>query len=104
MTNYILNINDVLLSIIIIANSIVRVRETRITQIVSHILIGLSIFLVPYPLAYIPTAVLDGLFLYMAITSLSGNQMFERITLLFMEQVSLVLIEYICSLFPRVKN
>lgn len=57
------------------------------TQIVSHILIGLSIFLVPYPLAYIPTAVLDGLFLYMAITSLSGNQMFERITLLFMEQV-----------------
>ena len=66
---------------------IVRVRETRITQIISHILIGLSIFLVPYPLAYIPTAVLDGLFLYMAITSLSGNQMFERITLLFMEQV-----------------
>ena len=69
-------------------HSIVRVRETRITQIISHILIGLSIFLVPYPLAYIPTAVLDGLFLYMAITSLSGNQMFERITLLFMEQVS----------------
>jgi hypothetical protein len=68
-------------------NSIVRVRETRITQIISHVLIGLSIFLVPYPLAYIPTAVLDGLFLYMAITSLSGNQMFERITLLFMEQV-----------------
>ena len=66
---------------------IVRVRETRVTQIISHILIGLSIFLVPYPLAYIPTAVLDGLFLYMAITSLSGNQMFERITLLFMEQV-----------------
>lgn len=69
-------------------NRIVKVRETRITQIISHILIGLSIFLVPYPLAYIPTAVLDGLFLYMAITSLSGNQMFERITLLFMEQVS----------------
>lgn len=67
---------------------IVRVRETRVTQIVSHILIGLSILLVPYPLAYIPTAVLDGLFLYMAITSLSGNQMFERITLLFMEQVN----------------
>ncbi|KAI1280565.1 Sodium bicarbonate transporter-like protein 11 [Halotydeus destructor] len=67
---------------------IVRVRETRVTQIVSHILIGLSVFLVPYPLAYIPTAVLDGLFLYMAITSLSGNQMFERITLLFMEQAA----------------
>lgn len=69
-------------------HSIVRVRETRVTQIVSHIMIGLSVLLVPYPLAYIPTAVLDGLFLYMAVTSLSGNQMFERITLLFMEQVS----------------
>lgn len=67
--------------------SIVKVRETRLTGIVSHILIGLSVFLIPYPMAYIPTAVLDGLFLYMAITSLSGNQMFERITLLFMEQV-----------------
>ena len=66
---------------------IVKVRETRLTGIVSHILIGLSVFLIPYPMAYIPTAVLDGLFLYMAITSLNGNQMFERITLLFMEQV-----------------
>ncbi|XP_022650740.1 sodium bicarbonate transporter-like protein 11 isoform X3 [Varroa destructor] len=67
---------------------IVRVRETRLTGVVSHILIGLSIFLLPYPLGYIPTAVLDGLFLYMAITSLNGNQMFERITLLFMEQAA----------------
>lgn len=67
-----------------------KVRETRLTGIVSHILIGLSVFLIPYPLAYIPTAVLNGLFLYMAITSLNGNQMFERITLLFMEQVSAV--------------
>lgn len=70
---------------------IVKVRETRLTGIVSHILIGLSVFLIPYPLAYIPTAVLNGLFLYMAITSLNGNQMFERITLLFMEQVCLIL-------------
>ena len=76
-----------LLFFLLLHHRIVRVRETRITQIISHILIGLSIFLVPYPLAYIPTAVLDGLFLYMAVTSLSGNQMFERITLLFMEQV-----------------
>lgn len=67
---------------------IVRVRETRLTGAVSHLLIGFSVFLLPYPLAYIPTAVLDGLFLYMAITSLNGNQMFERITLLFMEQAA----------------
>lgn len=69
-------------------NRIVKVRETRLTGLFSNILIGLSIFLLPYPLAYIPTAVLDGLFLYMAVTALNGNQMFERITLLFMEQVS----------------
>ena len=64
--------------------SIVKVRET---SMISHFFIGLSLFLLPYPLAYIPTAVLDGLFLYMAVTALNGNQMFERITLLFMEQV-----------------
>lgn len=48
-------------------------------------------------MAYIPTAVLDGLFLYMAITSLNGNQMFERITLLFMEQVWLQKIMIYCK-------
>ncbi|XP_022252508.1 sodium bicarbonate transporter-like protein 11 [Limulus polyphemus] len=67
---------------------IVKVRETRLTGIASHILIGLSMFLLPYPLGYIPTAVLNGLFLYMAVTSLNGNQMFERITLLFTEQTA----------------
>lgn len=67
---------------------IVKVRETRVTGLLSNILIGLSMFLLPYPLAYIPTAVLDGLFLYMAVTALNGNQMFERITLLFMEQAA----------------
>ncbi|CAG0904916.1 unnamed protein product, partial [Darwinula stevensoni] len=67
---------------------IVTVRETRLTGMFSHILIGLSILMLPLPLAYIPTAVLDGLFLYMAVTALNGNQMFERITLLFMEQAA----------------
>ncbi|XP_043218670.1 sodium bicarbonate transporter-like protein 11 [Amphibalanus amphitrite] len=67
---------------------IVRVRETRLTGILSHLLIGLSLLLLPYPLSYIPPPVLSGLFLYMAITALNGNQMFERITLLFTEQVA----------------
>lgn len=67
---------------------IVRVRETRLTGMFSHILIGLSLLLLPRPLAYIPTAVLNGLFLYMAITSLNGNQMFERFTLFFTEQAA----------------
>lgn len=60
---------------------------------ISHFFIGLSLFLLPYPLAYIPTAVLDGLFLYMAVTALNGNQMFERITLLFMEQVDFIVFD-----------
>lgn len=64
-----------------------KVRETRLTGIFSHALMGLSLLLLPYPLAYIPKPVLNGLFLYMAITALNGNQMFERILLLFTEQV-----------------
>ncbi|KAK8771758.1 hypothetical protein V5799_024999 [Amblyomma americanum] len=67
---------------------VVRSRETRLTGVLSHVLIGLSLLMLPYPLSYIPTAVLNGLFLYMAVTSLIGNQMFERVTLLFMEQAA----------------
>ncbi|KAL1478541.1 hypothetical protein MTO96_016226 [Rhipicephalus appendiculatus] len=67
---------------------VVRSRETRLTGILSSLFIGLSLLLLPYPLSYIPTAVLDGLFLYMAVTSLIGNQMFERVTLFFTEQAA----------------
>lgn len=70
--------------------SIANVRETRVTGIISHLLLFLTLFLIPYPIAYIPTAVLNGLFLYMAVTSLDGLQVFERILLLFTEQVSAV--------------
>ena len=69
-------------------SSITNVRETRMTGIVSHLLLLLTLLLIPYPIGYIPTAVLDGLFLYMAVTSLDGLQVFERILLLFTEQVS----------------
>jgi sodium borate transporter 11 len=65
---------------------VVRVRETRLTNLFSNILIGISILFLNDVLAFIPTAVLDGLFLYLAVTALYGNQMFERITLLFTEQ------------------
>ena len=69
--------------------SIVRVRETRLSGLFSHILVGLSLFMLPVPLVYIPTAVLDGLFLFVAITSLEGNQLFERALLLVTEQVKI---------------
>ncbi|XP_070197517.1 solute carrier family 4 member 11-like [Littorina saxatilis] len=68
-----------------ITQTVVRVRETRVTAVISHVLIGVSIFIM-FVLAYIPTPVLYGLFLYVAITALYDNQMFERITLLFTEQ------------------
>lgn len=61
-------------------------RETRLTAIFSHILIGLSLLILNY-LAYIPTPVLYGLFLYVGVTALYGNQLFERIMLLITEQV-----------------
>ena len=68
--------------------SITHARETRITAILAHILIGLSILMLPIPLQWIPRPVLDGLFLYLAVTALGSNQMFERITLLVTEQVN----------------
>jgi len=64
------------------------VRETRLTNIFSNILIGLTMLFLQYLLPYIPKAVLDGLFLYMAATALYGNQMFERVMLLVTEQSS----------------
>merc|ERR1719436_121840 len=67
---------------------VVYVRETRLTNLFSNILIGLSLFFLNYALQIIPTAVLDGLFLYLAVTALYGNQMFERILLFFMEQAA----------------
>jgi len=65
---------------------IVCVRETRVTGIMSHVLIGLSVFYI-HQLQLIPRPVLDGLFLYLAITALHSNQLFERIMLLVTEQV-----------------
>jgi len=65
---------------------IVSVRETRVTSILSHVLIGLSVLFIEQ-LKLIPRPVLDGLFLYLAITALHTNQLFERIMLLVTEQV-----------------
>lgn len=57
------------------------------TAIFSHILIGLSLLFIE-DLKKIPRPVLDGLFLYLAITALHSNQLFERIMLLVTEQAS----------------
>merc|ERR1712110_1268934 len=65
---------------------ITGVRETRVSAIFAHVLIGLSLFMLPTPLTSIPKPVLDGLFLFVALTSLYGNQFFERLLLLVTEQ------------------
>lgn len=67
---------------------ITYVRETRLAAIIANGLILLSaLFMLPVPLNFIPRPVLDGLFLYMAVTSVHGNEMFERVLLLLTEQV-----------------
>lgn len=59
---------------------VIHVRENRITGLVIHLLIGLSLLLLPL-LKEIPMAVLYGLFLFMGVVSMSGNQFFERLSL-----------------------
>jgi mannitol/fructose-specific phosphotransferase system IIA component (Ntr-type) len=59
---------------------IVHVRETRLTGLAIHVMIGASLALLSV-FHYIPMAVLYGLFLYMGIVSLSGIQFIERMTL-----------------------
>lgn len=65
------------------------VKETRLTSLVANILTGVSVFLLPVPLQWIPKPVLYGLFLYIALTSIDGNQMCDRMALLLKEQVGL---------------
>lgn len=59
---------------------IIHVNETRLTGLVISLLIGCSLFLLPL-LKMVPIAVLYGLFLYMGVVSLGGNQFFERLML-----------------------
>ncbi|KAK1791095.1 hypothetical protein P4O66_002133 [Electrophorus voltai] len=68
--------------------TIVSVKETRVTSLLANILIGVSMLLLPVPLQWIPKPVLYGLFLYIALTSIDGNQMCDRMALLLKEQTS----------------
>ncbi|XP_044537732.1 sodium bicarbonate transporter-like protein 11 [Gracilinanus agilis] len=71
-----------------IYETIVSVRETRLTALGANVLVGLSLLLFPIPLQSIPKPVLYGLFLYVAFTSLDGSQLCERIVLLLKEQTA----------------
>ncbi len=59
---------------------VIYVRENRLTGLAIHLLIGLSLLLLPL-LKTIPMAVLYGLFLFMGVVSITGNQFLERLSL-----------------------
>lgn len=73
-------------------NVIVKARETRVSGILSHVLILIIFGVIPWLFQYIPVAVLNGLFLYCAIASTRGSSFVERILLLFTQQVSVITI------------
>ncbi|KAI6205740.1 Anion exchange protein [Aphelenchoides besseyi] len=59
------------------------VKEQRLTVIISHILIGLSLFFT-HIIRLVPMPVLAGIFLYLGVISLSGTQFIQRLLLLLM--------------------
>jgi sodium borate transporter 11 len=65
---------------------VLRVRETRLSGLISHVCILMSVWLLPSPLRLLPVPVLYGLFLYLASTGLSGNGFWARIQLLVTEK------------------
>lgn len=64
---------------------IIHVRENRLTGLGIHLLVGLSLLLLSY-LKDIPMAVLYGLFLFMGLVSMKGNQFVERMSLWLMDR------------------
>ncbi|XP_061579866.1 anion exchange protein 3 isoform X2 [Cololabis saira] len=58
-----------------------EVKEQRVTGLLVAVLVGLSMVMTDM-LRLIPLAVLFGIFLYMGVTSLTGIQLYERITLM----------------------
>lgn len=59
---------------------VLHVRENRVTGLAIHIMIGVSLLLLTL-LKAVPMAVLYGLFLFMGVVSMRGNQFFERMSL-----------------------
>lgn len=59
-----------------------NVVEQRVTNLCIHVLIGLSLVLAGV-LKFVPKPVLLGVFLFMGVSSLNGNELFERLALWF---------------------
>lgn len=73
---------------------IIHVRENRITGLAIHLLVGCSLLLLPV-LQKVPMAVLYGLFLFMGVVSMAGNQFFERLSLWFKDPALYPVTHYI---------
>ncbi|MFT5357304.1 MAG: hypothetical protein ACI9KE_004538 [Polyangiales bacterium] len=63
---------------------ITSVRENRLTGLLVHVMVGSSLLLLTY-IGEVPMSVLFGLFLFMGVGSMRGNQLFERMRLWFMD-------------------
>lgn len=73
---------------------VIHVRETRLSALSIHVLIGGSVLLLPL-LREIPMSVLYGLFLFMGVVSMAGNSFFERLSLWLMDRNSYPSTHYI---------
>jgi mannitol/fructose-specific phosphotransferase system IIA component (Ntr-type) len=60
---------------------VIHVRENRLTGVLIHLAIGLILFLMLDMLHLVPKSTLYGLFLFMGIVSMTGNQFFARTSL-----------------------
>mmetsp|Transcript_17549 Transcript_17549/g.56601 ORF Transcript_17549/g.56601 Transcript_17549/m.56601 type:complete len:274 (-) Transcript_17549:1036-1857(-) len=61
------------------------VIEQRVTGFSIHLLMGLAILYCRPLLQQVPISVVMGLFLYLGVTSTAGNQMLDRVKMLFMD-------------------
>ena len=80
---------------------IVGTLENRVTALSVHVLIGLSLLALPL-LQLIPMSVLFGLFLFMGVASMSGNQLFERMRLWVIDPKLLAPTHYLRAVPTRV--
>jgi solute carrier family 4 anion exchanger 2 len=71
-----------------------KVVEQRVTNFGIHLLIGLSLVMA-FVLKFVPKSVLLGVFLFMGVSSLNGNELFERMALWPMEASKYPKYEYV---------
>ena len=61
-------------------------RESRLATLLAHLLMVPTYFLALHHLRHFPTSVFHGVFLFLAYSSTIGNELCQRVLLLFTEQ------------------